>query len=52
MKRSAQVNRTHADDQGHPSTRAGARDSDWRFELLAEFEELVRSYGQDHVSRS
>lgn len=28
-------------------TRADARESDWRFELLADFEELIRSYKQE-----
>ncbi len=26
------------------------RKPDWRFSVLADFEELIRSYGQDHVS--
>ena len=30
-------------------TRAAARESDWRFELLAEFEEIVRSYARKNI---
>jgi len=26
------------------------RKPDWRFQVLADFEDLMRSYGQDHVS--
>jgi len=29
---------------------ADRRRPDWRFSVLADFEELMRSYGQDHVS--
>jgi len=26
------------------------RSPDWHFELLAEFEDMLKEYGQDHVS--
>ena len=29
--------------------RADAREPDWRFELLVEFEELVRSYARKNI---
>lgn len=32
-------------------TRADARGSDWRFDVLAKFEELMRSYKQEALSR-
>ena len=44
------------DDQAHQQEDGGRRQrrderrSDWRFSVLADFEDLVRSYGQDHVS--
>jgi hypothetical protein len=33
-------------------SRADARQSDWRFQLLADFEELVRSYDEDNIPQS
>ncbi len=32
------------------SRRQEARPEDWHFELLAEFEEMMKLYEQDHVS--
>ncbi len=37
-------------DSGSIRKNTDRRTPDWRFSVLADFEELIQSYGQDHVS--
>jgi len=37
-------------DDAKRSRHPDNRKPDWRFSVLADFEELIRSYGQDHMS--